>query len=165
MDQAAREQAEDAFIDAMGRFLGSQGMPPMAGRILGWLLIAQPPEQTAAQVAERLGASRGAISGAARLLSHAGLIRRAGRRGDRREWLSVPPGSVSGLLAGYLPRLTAFRTLTEQGLELVSDLPPPAGAALHELHDFYAFMEREWTDMLARYAAYVRSTATEEGNG
>lgn len=146
-------EREDEFIERMGQFLASQGMPPMCGRLWGALLIAHPVEQTAAEVAERLGASRGAISGATRLLSAAGLIRRATKRGDRREWLSAPPGSVTGLMSSFLPRITAFRALTEQGLELVNDLPPPAGSALRELHDFYAFFEREWPTILARYQA------------
>ena len=53
----------------MGQFLGSYGMTPMAGRMWGWLLICEPPEQTAAEIAEALQASRGAISGTARILA------------------------------------------------------------------------------------------------
>ena len=34
-------------------------MTPMAGRMWGWLLICEPPEQTAADLAEALQASRG----------------------------------------------------------------------------------------------------------
>ena len=41
----------------------------MAGRMWGWLLICDPPEQTAADIAEALQASRGAISGTARILT------------------------------------------------------------------------------------------------
>ena len=47
-------------------------MTPMAGRMWGWLLICEPPEQTAAEIAEALQASRGAISGTARILTTAG---------------------------------------------------------------------------------------------
>ena len=38
----------------MGQFLGGYGMTPMAGRMWGWLLLCDPPEQTAAQIAEAL---------------------------------------------------------------------------------------------------------------
>ena len=63
----------------------------MAGRMWGWLLICDPPEQTAADLAEALQASRGSISGTARILSRAGMIRRTTRRGDRREYFSARP--------------------------------------------------------------------------
>ena len=58
----------------------------MSGRMLAWLLICDPAEQTAADLAHDLQASRGAISGAARALETAGFIRRGRRRGDRREY-------------------------------------------------------------------------------
>lgn len=144
---------EDAFIEAMGQELAGQGMPRMAGRVWGYLLIADPPEQSAQQIAERLTASRGAVSGAIRLLAGAGLIQRRTRRGDRREWLSAPAGALGGLMDSYLPRIQAFRRLAGEGLALVGDQPPPTGLALREVHDFYLFFEREWPTLLARYEA------------
>ena len=53
----------------MGRYLGQYGLPPMAGRMWGWLLVCDPVEQTAGQLAEALHASRGSISGTGRMLS------------------------------------------------------------------------------------------------
>ena len=75
---------ESEFVEEMGQFLASLGMTPMAGRMWGWLLICEPPEQTAAEIAEALHASRGAISGTARLLANAGLVRRARDPEDKR---------------------------------------------------------------------------------
>ena len=144
---------EEAFIEGMGQELAGQGMPRMAGRVWGYLLIADPPEQTAQQIAERLAASRGAVSGAVRLLTAAGLIQRRMRRGDRREWLSAPAGALGGLMSNYLPRIQAFRRLTAAGLDLVRGQPAPMGLGLRELHDFYLFFEREWPTLLARYEA------------
>ena len=61
-------EGESAFVEEMGQALATYGMTPMAGRMWGWLLICEPPEQTAADLAEALQASRGAISGTARML-------------------------------------------------------------------------------------------------
>src|SRR4029453_15306247 len=91
---------QSAFIEEMGQFLGGYGMTPMAGRMWGWLLLCAPPEQTAAQIADALGASRGAISGTARILTSAGFIRRTKKRGDRREYFSSPPGGLGSVLVG-----------------------------------------------------------------
>ena len=60
---------ESHFVEEMGQFLAGLGMTPMAGRMWGWLLICDPPEQTAAEIADALQASRGAISGTARILA------------------------------------------------------------------------------------------------
>ena len=52
-------EGESAFVEEMGQALATYGMTPMAGRMWGWLLICEPPEQTAADLAEALQASRG----------------------------------------------------------------------------------------------------------
>src|SRR5215212_6324850 len=89
---------ESQFVEEMGQFLASLGMTPMAGRMWGWLLICETPEQTAAQIADALHASRGSISGTARLLATSGLIRRTTKRGDRREYFSAPSEGLDLLL-------------------------------------------------------------------
>src|SRR4026209_1665773 len=135
--------AEAAFVEEMGQYLASYGMTPMAGRMWGWLMICEPPEQTAAEIAEALHASRGAISGPARPLANARLIRRSTRRGDRREYFSAPPETFEMFLqnAGRIYR--QFREMAERGLEAIADRPPQSRARLEEFRDVFAFVERE----------------------
>lgn len=142
---------EAAFVEAMGQFLGSSGMTPMAGRMWGWLLICQPPEQNAEELAEELKASRGSISGTARLLATAGLIQRMTRRGDRREYFSTPPGGFATLIETAGAAYGRFRRLTEQGLAELAASPPEARARLQEVHDVFAFFESEYPGLLARF--------------
>ena len=144
---------EAAFVEEMGQFLGSSGMTPMAGRMWAWLLICEPPEQTASDLAEALHASRGAISGTARLLASAGLIRRMRRRGDRREYFTAPPGALRSLLTGAGASYRRFREITEDGLVALADRPPSARARLQEVHDAYLFFEREYPALIERYLA------------
>jgi hypothetical protein len=142
---------EATFVEEMGQFLGSSGMTPMAGRMWGWLLICDPPEQTAADLAAELHASRGAISGTARLLATAGMIRRTTRRGDRREYFTAPPGALVALLAGAGASFRRFREITADGLAILGERPPEARARLQEIHDAYAFFEHEYPALIERY--------------
>jgi DNA-binding transcriptional regulator GbsR (MarR family) len=140
---------EDDFIEQAARVFGA-GMPPMAGRMWAYLAICEPPERTAAEIAERLHASRGSVSGMARLLEHIGLIRRRTRPGDRREYFSIPPDAMHRLMEQAVVRLRQTRELAEAGLELIADLPPESQARLRDIRDLYAFFEREWPAILAR---------------
>jgi|RhiMethySRZTD1v2_1073278.scaffolds.fasta_scaffold439242_2 DNA-binding transcriptional regulator GbsR (MarR family) len=142
---------ESRFVEEMGQVLASYGMTPMAGRMWGWLMICEPPEQTAAEIAEALHASRGAISGTARLLANAGLIRRSTRRGDRREYFSAPPETFEMFLqnAGRIYR--QFREMAERGLEAIADRPPESRARLQEFRDVFAFVEREVPAVIDRF--------------
>jgi len=144
-------EGESAFVEEMGRTLAGYGMTPMAGRMWGWLLICDPPEQTAADLAEALQASRGAISGTARILSSAGMIRRGTRRGDRREYFSAPPEALDSFLenAGQIYR--RLREMAERGLVAMADRPPESRRRLEELRDVFAFVEREVPVVVDRF--------------
>jgi DNA-binding transcriptional regulator GbsR (MarR family) len=77
---------EQQFIERWSAILAQEGLPPVAGRLWAWLLVCDPPDQTVEQIADAIGASRGAISGAVRMLEPSGLVVRTKRRGDRREY-------------------------------------------------------------------------------
>jgi DNA-binding transcriptional regulator GbsR (MarR family) len=140
---------EDAFIEEAARVFGA-GMPPMAGRMWAYLAICEPPEQTAADIAARLHASRGSVSGMARLLEQIGLIRRGTRPGDRREYFWIPPEALHRLMDAAVTRLRQTRELAEAGLELIADRPAESQARLRDIRDLYGFFENEWPAILAR---------------
>jgi DNA-binding transcriptional regulator GbsR (MarR family) len=134
---------ESQFVEEMGQFLGSIGMTPMAGRMCGFLLICEPSEQTAGQIADALHASRGAISGTARLLAGPGLIRRTTRPGDRREYFSAPAEALDSMLASAGAIYRQMREIAERGLAATAARPPEARARLQEFHDLMTFVEQE----------------------
>jgi hypothetical protein len=139
------------FADHIGRFYASQhGFPPMAGRLLGYLMICDPPQQTIDELAEALMASRSAITGAVKLLEGSQIVvrtRRAGERVDR----------ISGNLDALEPRnfdsglLKAQATLLREGLALLSDAPPARRAALEELLALAEFLDERLPQVLAEW--------------
>src|ERR1700743_1240704 len=79
--------AEITFADHAGRFYARRyGLPPMVGRLIGYLALCDPREQTIAELADALLASRSAIAGAVNHLETLQLVvrtRAAGERMDR----------------------------------------------------------------------------------
>jgi DNA-binding transcriptional regulator GbsR (MarR family) len=144
-------EGESAFVEEMGQALAGYGMTPMAGRMWGWLLICEPAEQTAAEIAEALHASRGAISGTARILASAGMIKRATRRGDRREYFSAPPEALDSFLANAGRIYRQFREMAERGLAAMDGRPPESRRRLEELRDVFAFVEQEVPVVVDRF--------------
>ena len=51
-------KSKEAFIEEVSLALEQSGMQRMAGRVLAALLVAEPPEQTAEELADTLQASR-----------------------------------------------------------------------------------------------------------
>lgn len=142
---------EAELVEQMSQMLAEGGLPRVAGRVWAWLLICEPPQQSASDLANHLHASRGAISGAVRTLVTAGLVRRTSRPRDRREYFHVPPGSIISVLNARLPVTTAWRRLADSGLETLKDRSPESRARLQEVRDVYAFMEQELPSMLDRF--------------
>lgn len=142
-----------AFVEEMGTYLSSVGMTPMAGRLLAWLLICDPEEQTAAGLAHDLHASRGAISGALHQLETAGFVRRTRRRGDRREFVSMPAGAIRSLVGSAGSIYEGLAVIAARGVGVVQDLPPPARERIQEFHDFVAFVQDALPKLMAQYLA------------
>jgi DNA-binding transcriptional regulator GbsR (MarR family) len=147
---AALTPEQSAFIEEMGQFLGGYGMTPMAGRMWAWLLLCDPPEQTAAEIADALQASRGAISGTARILTSAGFIRRTTRRGDRREYFSSPPEALDSMLSGAGAIYRRLREIADRGLAAAGE-SSSAEARLREFRDVVAFIESELPRVIDRF--------------
>jgi DNA-binding transcriptional ArsR family regulator len=141
------------FVEEMGSYLSSVGMTPMSGRLLAWLLICDPVEQTAGELADSLRASRGSISGAIRQLETARFVRRTRRRGDRREYVSMPPGAISSLVGSAGQIYHGLAAIAAHGVGVVQDLPPPMRVRIEEFHDFVNFVEDALPKLMAEYLA------------
>jgi DNA-binding transcriptional regulator GbsR (MarR family) len=142
---------QDGFIEEMSLFMQASGLPRMAGRILGWLLICSPEHQSAVQLGDALHASKGSISTMTRLLMNMGLVERIGVAGHREAFFRMKPGLWANLLSDQMGRISTVRRLANEGLHLLAEAPPEARRRLEEMHDLYAFVEEEFPELIARW--------------
>ncbi|MFC2021643.1 GbsR/MarR family transcriptional regulator [Chloroflexota bacterium] len=146
-----RQVEEQNFVEEVGIFFEQTGMPRMTGRILGWLMISDPPHQTADELTQALLASKGSISTMTRLLIRIGLIERLSLPGQRRDYFRIKGGAWHQTLKESLIQITAFRQFAERGLELIKDKAHFNRQWLEEMRDMYAFFEREFPSLLERW--------------
>jgi hypothetical protein len=129
------------FVDAMGVWTSkSYGMPRMTGRVLGWLMVCDPAEQTAAQLAETLGASKGSISGATGMLVRAKLVDRHHVRGERADRFRLRPEAWDEQVRDE-SATDGARAVLAQGLEALAGEPAARRSRLEELDSFYAWWQ------------------------
>ena len=96
---------EITFADHMGRFYARRyAFPPMVGRVLGYLLVCEPRDQTIAELSEALLASRSAITGALNVLERLHAIRARERPGSG--WTASGPTSPRRKRGGLTSRST-----------------------------------------------------------
>ncbi|MER6754113.1 MarR family transcriptional regulator [Micromonospora echinofusca] len=144
---AQRHYAEEAAV-----VLSGLGLPPAYGKLLGWLLVCDPPWQTSAQLAEGLGLSKGSVSTGMRMLETSGLARRVPVPGHRGHAYEVRPDAIIRIAADAA-KFRVFRQLMEQGLTVVGGEDAPGSERLRVMRDFYAFVEREVPKLVERFEA------------
>ena len=150
-DQSHTER--ERFVEEVGILMEQEGMPRMAARILGWLLICDPPLQSANELASALHASRGSISTMTQFLIRFGVLERVGVPGERQDFFRIRPGAGTYVLERQLRQMRTLLHLFQRGLPLVSDQPPVNQERLRELHALYAFFEHHSRALLERWHA------------
>ncbi len=132
--------AEITFADHMGRFYARRyGYPPMVGRLLGYLSVCDPPEQTLGELSDALLASRSAIAGAVKTLEDLGALRRtrsAGERADRVR-IDIQSSRAMGFDSSEYEELG---DLAREGLHAINEAPAERRAVLLETAAFADFL-------------------------
>lgn len=142
------------FVEEMGLLWEGIGVPRMTGRIIGWLLVCDPPAQTAAQLAAALSASKGSISTNLRALVQMGLVERISLPGERATRIRIANGAWLRLMLGEHARMALYREAADRGLDLLSDAAPERRARLLEFRELFEFLEREYPLLLQHFAEW-----------
>jgi DNA-binding transcriptional regulator GbsR (MarR family) len=143
-----RKLEELHFIEDIALFFERLGMPRMAGKILGILLIADPPAQSITEMSERLNASKSSISIMARLLVENGLIERVASPVPRRDYYRFKPGGWALYLQQWMALMKELHQITERGLELMKEHSTDEQERLLEAHDLFSFLEERFPALI-----------------
>ncbi|MBS3968452.1 MAG: MarR family transcriptional regulator [Truepera sp.] len=146
----------------MGLVMEAFGLPRMWGRVFGALLLADPPEQTAEELATTLKASRGSISTATRMLEQARLIERISKPGQRKDYFRNKPGAWHEITKQRVAALGILRQMSEKGLQLLDGAGPEVRRGLSEMRDYFAYWEKIFPRLVAEWQA--ADQAKQDGN-
>ena len=146
--------AERRYAEEAGVVLAGLGLPQAYGKLLGWLLICDPPAQSGAEIVAALGLSKGSVSAGLRMLEASGLVRRVAMPGRRGSFYEMVPDAI--MRAAGSEKFTNFRQLMERGLEVVGGEDAPGAERLRATRDFYAYLEVEVPKLVDRFQAEQR---------
>ncbi|MFI7233154.1 GbsR/MarR family transcriptional regulator [Nonomuraea angiospora] len=122
------------------------GLPPITGRILGWLMICDPAEQAAGQIAESIQASRASLTSNMRFLTTIGLVRKVRRPGDRTGYYRIEDDAWQKVIQRKLESLSAFGEIADEGLDIAGGEGHRA-ERIKAAHDSMAWLQ----DLAARH--------------
>lgn len=141
------------FVEHTGLYFEGAGLPGVSGRILGHLLVCEPAMQSSADLAKALETTSGSISTNTRLLLQSGLIEKVPVRGRRGTFFQIVPEAFSKQFTSKLHQTRLFRELLDEGIAVLEQMQVPADRAerIREARALYAFFEREFPLLLARW--------------
>ena len=139
-----------AFVEQLALTLTDYGFPRMPSRVLVTLMAADEDGLTAAQLGERLGVSPAAISGAVRYLIHVGLLQRLPTPGSRRDRYRLPADpwyESASMQDAFMGQVVS---VSDDGVKALG-ADTAAGRRMERMRDFFAFIQREVGDLLAKW--------------
>jgi DNA-binding transcriptional regulator GbsR (MarR family) len=151
MESNLRDE-EKNFVEEVGIVFEQTGLPRMAGRVFGWLLISDPPYQSPAELAEVLMASKGSISTTLRLLRQLGLVEQFVIPGERHGHFRLREDALKRTIQrGLEDEIKLFLDIAQKGLGLMQGESSSRRRWLEEMHDRYTYLEKEFPALMERW--------------
>ena len=124
------------FVETMGVFFQTEGLPRTAGRIVGLLIFDGQPVSFSG-LAEGLQVSRGSISTSSRLLLQAGLIQRVSKAGERQDYFQLADKPYEALVSTEIARMNHAQAEISKTLETLPSGNDKTCARLNDLKNFF----------------------------
>lgn len=132
------KRAKERFIEEVGLTAEADGLPRIAGRLFGHLLLSPGP-RSLDEIAEALSVSKGSVSTDARLLLSHGWLRRSTVAGDRKDYYEMAPDFFAGIVAYRLRRWSTLHDLVAAALPELGAKSPTVIDRLRYLDEAQSF--------------------------
>jgi len=140
------------YVEDLALYFEASGMPRIAGRVLGYFLVCEPPHKTAAELSEELGVSRASVSTTTRMLQTAGLVDKVAVPGARSTYFGLARDGFERRFELVVAGFAAFVPIAERGIAQLEARPDGEPAErLRFLRDLYVFFAREMPKVLDRW--------------
>ena len=147
MTRAAARAPEwrEGFVEELGILARDLGVPRAVVRVLGWMVVCDPPTQSAGDIEVALHLSAGSVSAATRMLVDTGLLERVARPGERRIYFRLRPGGWEGALETRLRAATQLRVVADRAMDRSGGA---ADERLTNMREVYAWFEGRLDELL-----------------
>ncbi|MFW6369221.1 MAG: GbsR/MarR family transcriptional regulator [Myxococcota bacterium] len=144
---AEQERAE--LLDEMARVLEGAGFPHGIARVYAALTLVEGEGASTSDLTQTLDISKASITTAMQFLIGTKLVERYRVRGSREAHYRNVKGSWEEILSAKFAATSHIRKVTERALEVAES--EQARERIQEMHDVYAFFEKEMAEMMRRW--------------
>lgn len=149
------------FVEQMGLILQAEGLPRIAGRIMGLMIMHGGPFSLT-ELAEGLTVSRASISTNTRLLEELGVIERTAMPGDRQDYFRLSRQPYARMLRGVVRRMRRAREVVESTQGALPQAMNGAQERLNELDSFYEALIESFVNVIEAWDAKRQPSASQK---
>lgn len=151
----ARQQPTPQFPVSFGELFEAHGWQRLVGRVIGELLLAEPPYLSTVQLCERIGVSKSHLSSAIAVLDSARVLERFGVPGSRQHHYRLRHDAFVRWMDNAAEPTRALAGAADRAL---ADVPAGSRAAeeLTRLRDFYRFLARRFPELVREFEEGAR---------
>jgi DNA-binding transcriptional regulator GbsR (MarR family) len=143
----------DEFVDQMGFIMEESGAPRLMGRLMGYLLVCDPPEQSSSDLVKALGVSKAAISTTTRDLLRGQIIEKVAQGSTREHSFRITTVGWVNIMRARVAQMARFVAVANQGVSAMAEASSESRRRVEDFRDMYAYFEREFPAVIERWVA------------
>ncbi|MFH5832896.1 GbsR/MarR family transcriptional regulator [Halalkalibaculum sp. DA3122] len=133
------------FTENFSLIFEENGHPRIAGQIIGWLIICEPPEQSFSDLVENLQVSKASVSNMTRLLLQVGFIEKVRKPGERQVYFRLVDDAWRQVMENHLEFVFSLRDLASEYLENADHKEIDR---LHEMYEYHKFIAQKMPQVI-----------------
>lgn len=142
----------DAFVEQIAVLLEADGLPRVAGRIFGLLLVSAEP-RSLDEIATHVGVSKASISINVRLLEEKGSVERVSLQADRRDYYRIADDILERSLEQRIARWRRFHEAIAGARQTCAITHESVRARLEAMDSVYSYMLEATSKALGEWRA------------
>ncbi|MFN6943706.1 MAG: GbsR/MarR family transcriptional regulator [Cytophagaceae bacterium] len=156
------DEKRKQYIEQFGVFLEKTGSSPVAGRIIGYLITANPPQATFYELQNFLNASKSTISTSLNLLLKKKVIDYITIPGDRKRYFVINIDSWLDMLMQQALFFKGLRQFITEGVDIRKEKESDFSQGLLDICDLYQELEKEIPSAIERWKISKNKTKGRE---
>ncbi|MCF7550778.1 GbsR/MarR family transcriptional regulator [Pseudonocardia sp. WMMC193] len=144
------QQDRVRFAERFALDLASTGWPRMSARVFATVLVSADGRLTAAELAQQLAISPGAVSGAVRHLTDVGFLERVREPGSRRDAYQLLDEIWYESFIRADERFARWAD-TLASASAVVEVGSPAQRRIDDARDFFEFLRESFPELMAQW--------------
>ena len=138
-------------VERFGVFFEKEGIPPVAARIIGYLLFSEPPRKTFYDIVEFVQASKSSVSTALNAMQQRGFINYITLPGDRKRYFQLDVDKWVNLEKRRIQFISNFRGFLQEAAELHQHESQDFARSLTTVDHFYEEYVEELPKIITKW--------------